>query len=126
MAGQNTRFYVDKRRGKVLGVCAGISDYWGADVTLIRVLAVVSPFVLGPLALLAYFIIAWMAPNRPRELDQLDPQEKEFWQKVRKNPKRSARMVRGQFRELDRRLANVEAYVTSPDRRLAREIDSLR
>jgi phage shock protein C len=126
MAGQNTRFYVDKRRGKFLGVCAGIADYWGADVTLIRVGAVLSPFIIGPLVLLAYFIIAWMAPNRPRELDQLPPEEKEFWQKVRKNPKRSARMVRGQFRELDRRLADVEAYVTSPDRRLAREIDSLR
>ena len=126
MHGQNTRFYLDKDHAKVLGVCAGIADYWGVDVTLVRILTAVSPFVMGPLTLIAYFLVAWMAPARPRELDQLPPAEKEFWQKVRKNPKRSARMVRARFREIDRRLANAEAYLTSPDRRLAREIDSLR
>ena len=126
MAGQNTRFYLDKQHGKFLGVCAGIADYWGVDVTMVRIGTVISPFVIGPLVFLAYFLIAFMAPNRPRELDELAPAEKEFWQKVRKNPKRSARMVRARFREIDRRLADVETYLTSPDRRLAREIDSLR
>ena len=126
MTSLRTKFYLDKQNAKWAGVCAGIADYTGVDVTVVRMGFVLGCFFSGGNLLLAYFIIAWMAPNRPRELDQLDPEEKEFWQKVRKNPKRSARMVRGQFRELDRRLADVEAYVTSPDRRLAREIDSLR
>ncbi|MDB5667893.1 MAG: phage shock protein PspC [Alphaproteobacteria bacterium] len=125
MAGQNTRFYLDKEHGKFLGVCAGIADYWGIDVTLVRIGAVVAALVTG-WPVLVYFLIAFMAPRRPHELDELAPAEKEFWRKVRKNPKRSARMVRGRFREIDRRLADVETYLTSPDRRLAREIDSLR
>jgi phage shock protein C len=125
MAGQNTRFYLDKEHGKFLGVCAGIADYWGIDVTLVRIGAVVAALVTG-WPILVYFLIAFMAPRRPHELDELAPAEKEFWRKVRKNPKRSARMVRGRFREIDRRLADVETYLTSPDRRLAREIDSLR
>ena len=32
-----TRFYRDKRRGKLMGVCAGIADYTGFDVNLVRV-----------------------------------------------------------------------------------------
>jgi len=32
-----TRFYRDKRNGKVMGICAGIADYTGFDVALIRI-----------------------------------------------------------------------------------------
>ena len=31
-----TKFYLDKRNGKVMGVCAGIADYTGLDVTLVQ------------------------------------------------------------------------------------------
>ena len=30
-----TRFYRDKRNGKIMGVCAGIADYTGIDVTVV-------------------------------------------------------------------------------------------
>ena len=52
--------------------------------------------------------------------------EKKFWQGVRANPRRTARDVRSRFREIDRRLADVETYVTSSHGRLAREIEQLR
>ncbi len=45
---------------------------------------------------------------------------------MRANPRRTARDVRSRFRELDRRLADVETYVTSSNNRLAREIEQLR
>ena len=32
-----TRFYRDKRNGKVMGICAGIADYTGFDVSLVRI-----------------------------------------------------------------------------------------
>ncbi len=32
-----TKFYLDKRNGKIMGVCSGIADYTGIDVTLIRI-----------------------------------------------------------------------------------------
>ena len=35
-----TRFYRNKRHGKVNGICAGISDYTGVDVTLVRIMLV--------------------------------------------------------------------------------------
>ena len=55
-----------------------------------------------------------------------DPDQKKFWQGVRANPRSTARDVRSRFRDIDRRLADVETYVTSSNNRLAREIEQLR
>ena len=50
-----TRFYLDPARGKVKGVCAGIADYVGVDVTWIRVGAVLLTGVGGfPWTIVAY------------------------------------------------------------------------
>ena len=127
MGGPKTRFYRDKVNGKVCGVCAGISDYFGVDVTIIRIVFVAAAMLTG-IGIPLYFIAAWIAPvkNDAARQYERDPEAKKFWQDVRKNPRRTARAVRGRFREMDRRLASVEAYLTSPDRRLAREIDQLR
>ena len=127
MAGPRTKFYRDKRNGKWAGVCAGFADYFGVDVTLVRIGFIVATLLTG-WGFLVYIITAWTAPvkNELTVASDRDPAEKKFWQQVRKNPRRTARAVRGRFRELDRRLASVEAYVTSPDKRLAREIDQLR
>ena len=130
MAGPKTRFYVDKRHKKLTGVCAGLSEYFGWDVTLVRVGAVGSMFLTGPFVPLAYVLASWIAPTRPAEVEQElklhDGEEKEFWRQVRNNPRATARSVRLRFRDIERRLAHTEAYLTSPDKRLAREIDQLR
>ena len=126
MTSPRTRFYRDKQAGKWAGVCAGIADYTGIDVTIVRIAFVIATIMGSGFPILAYFIIAWMAPKKPSDLYISDPEEKKFWQGVRANPRRSARLVRSRFRELDRRLADVEAYVTSSNSRLAREIEQLR
>ncbi len=128
MAGPRTRFYVDKRHKKVAGVCAGIANHFGIDVTLVRVGTFASMFLVGPFVPVAYVLTSWLSPTRPHELEleEADVQEKKFWQKVRSNPRASARSVKARFRDIDRRLAHAEAYLTSPDKRLAREIDQLR
>lgn len=45
---------------------------------------------------------------------------------MRSNPKRSTAEVRSKFRELDRRLADIETHYTSRNTRLADEIEALR
>lgn len=38
MSGASTgRFRLNRQRGKLMGVCAGMADYFGWDVTLVRV-----------------------------------------------------------------------------------------
>lgn len=124
---RRTRFYLDKQNAKWSGVCAGIADYTGIDVILVRIGLVLLTIVGGfPWTLIAYWLTAWMAPAKPIELYGEPPEEKKFWQGVRSNPRRIARDVRSRFRDIDRRLADVEAYVTDSNRRLAREIEELR
>lgn len=121
-----TRFYRDKRNGKFLGVCAGIADYTGFDVTLIRILFIAAVIMGSGAPLLLYFITAFMTDDKPRELESRDVEERQFWQHVRTSPRRGAQDIRGRLRDIDRRLADIESYVTSENRSLAREIEQLR
>jgi phage shock protein C len=124
---RHTKFYLDKQNAKWKGVCAGIADYTGLDVTIIRIGLMAFTFIGGfPWTLIAYWITAWMAPVKPRELAYETPEQAKFWQGVRASPRRTVREVRSRFRDIDRRLADVEAYVTSSNSRLAREIEQLR
>jgi phage shock protein C len=121
-----TRFYRDKRRGKVFGICAGIADYTGFDVNLVRVCFLATVFMSGGGVLPFYFIAAMVTPTKPRELESDDREERQFWQGVRASPARSARDIRSRMRDIDRRLADIESYVTSENRSLASEIEQLR
>ena len=127
MSAKHTKFYLDKENRKWKGVCSGIADYTGVDVTIIRIGLVILTFVGGfPWTLVAYWVAAWLAPVKPRELAFETPEQTKFWQGVRASPARTVRDVRSRFREIDRRLAEVETYVTSSNSRLAREIEQLR
>jgi phage shock protein C len=121
-----TRFYRDKRHGKVMGICAGIADYTGFDVNLVRIGFLASVFMSGGGIIPFYFIAGWMTPTKPREFEHADREERQFWQGVRASPTRTARDIRSRFRDIDRRLADIESYVTTENRSLAREIDQLR
>jgi phage shock protein C len=121
-----TRFYRDKQNGKVFGVCAGIADYTGFDVSLIRVCFLAAVVMSGGSVLPFYFIAAMVTPTKPRTLEVRDTEEKQFWQGVRASPARAARDIRSRLKDIDRRLADIESYVTTENRSLAREIEQLR
>ena len=120
-----TKFYLDKQDAKWMGVCAGIADYTGIDVTLVRVGIAVLTCVTSGWVLLAYLIAGYVAPKKPTGLYDT-PEDAKFWQGVRANPKRSTAEVRSKFRDLDRRLADIETHYTSRNSQLAQEIESLR
>lgn len=121
-----TRFYRDKQNGKILGVCAGIADYTGFDVALVRICFLAAMFISGGSILPFYFIAGWISPTRPRELENDRREDRQFWQGVRASPTRAARDIRSRFKDIDRRLADIESYVTTENRSLAREIEQLR
>jgi phage shock protein C len=125
MSASRTKFYLDKQNSKWLGVCAGLADYTGIEVLWLRLGFVLLSFAMFPINVIAYVLIAWMASNKPQGLYE-GPEDQKFWQGVRANPKRSTSEVRSKFRDIDRRLADIEMYYTSRNTRLADEIDSLR
>lgn len=121
-----TKFYLDKRHGKIMGVCSGIADYTGLDVTLVRIMLAGAVFMSGGSVLPLYFIAGIIADDKPRELAVEDKEDQRFWQGVRQSPTRTARDIRSRMRDIDRRLADIESYVTTENRSLAREIEQLR
>lgn len=126
MSARRTRFYLDKRNSRFMGVCSGVADYLGWEPLTVRLGAVLATLLgLGFLPIV-YLVVGWVADPKPSELydDSLD--EQKFWTKVRVAPQRTMRDVRSSFRDADRRLQNIEAYMTSSNSRLANEIDQLR
>ncbi len=121
---QRTRFYRDKVNGKVMGVCSGIADYTGIDVLWVRLGFVVLAFSMG-WPFLIYFALGFLADKKPPRL-YVDREEQKFWQGVRQSPARTAREVRSTFRDIDRRLAEVEQFYVSGNPRLSAEIEKLR
>jgi len=58
----NNSFTLDRTNGKIMGVCAGISNRTGLDVTLIRVaLVLLTLCALGPIGVVAYLLAGWLA-----------------------------------------------------------------
>jgi phage shock protein C len=60
-----TKFYLNKQDAKISGVCAGIADSTGWDVTLVRIGTVLFTVLISGLPILGYFITAWVASPRP-------------------------------------------------------------
>lgn len=124
MNSPRTRFYRDKVHGKIFGVCAGIADYTGVDALWVRLGFIVTTMFMG-WPILAYLGLGILANKKPAYL-YVDQQEQKFWQRVRQSPARTAREVRAQFRDIDRRLADVESYYVNSNPRLSAEIERLR
>jgi phage shock protein C len=58
-SGNETKVLVRSRKGRmVAGVCAGLADYFGMDVTLVRVIVAVAAVITGGVGVLAY-LAAW-------------------------------------------------------------------
>lgn len=56
-------FYLDKTNKKIAGVCAGLSEYFNIDVTLVRAAFVVA-FIFASFGFWAYIVIWAIAPAR--------------------------------------------------------------
>jgi phage shock protein C len=118
MMNRGRKFYLDRANGKVMGVSAGIAEYTGWDVTLIRIgLVLVTLAGLFPWTVIAYFAAALIAKNRPDGYEAAEGMPR---------LRTSTAELRDSMRDVDHRLAEVESFVTSPNTRLAQEIDSLR
>ena len=125
MTSKHTTLYRDKANGKLLGVCAGIADYTGINVMWVRIAALLLIPMIGPIVLGAYFVSGLMLNKKPPHL-YVDAEEQKYWQRVRQSPKRTAREIRARFRDVDRRLAEVETYYVTSNPRLSAEIERLR
>jgi len=120
-----TTLYRDKQNAKLMGVCSGIADYTGVNVLWIRLAMMVLCFMTSGGVIPFYFIAGLALNKKPAEL-YVDRDEQKYWKRVRQSPARTAREVRARFRDIDRRLAEVETYYVTSNPRLSAEIERLR
>ena len=60
----NGRFLINRRDAKIMGVAAGLSDYSGIDPLLIRLGLVAATLITGPVMILLYVLVGWLAPRQ--------------------------------------------------------------
>ena len=125
MNSPRTTLYRDKHNAKLMGVCSGIADYTGVNALWVRLGFLVLLFTVAPILLPAYFLAGMLLRKKPPHL-YVDKEEQQYWQRVRQSPKRTAREIRARFRDVDRRLAEVEHHYVSSNPRLTAEIERLR
>lgn len=125
MNSPRTTLYRDKQNAKLMGVCAGIADYTGVNLLWIRLAAIAMIFMSSGGIIPFYFIAGVLLNKKPAHL-YVDHDEQRYWQRVRQNPKRTAREIRARMKDVDRRLAEVETFYVSSNPRLTAEIERLR
>jgi phage shock protein C len=118
------RLYRDTERGIFFGVAAGLADYVGVSPWLIRLALVVAVFPFTFPVLVGYLVAGFALKPRPVGLYRSEA-EAEFWRAVRTEPERTGHDLHLKFADIERRLRQAEAHVTSREYRLKREIGEL-
>ena len=60
----NNRFLINRQDAKILGVAAGTADMTGIDPLIIRLGFVAATLITGPVMILFYLLVGWLAPAR--------------------------------------------------------------
>lgn len=64
---RNGELYRDKSKAKIAGVCAGLGDYFGIEIWLVRILTVTAFLLLaGPFMLVAYVAAWFILDEKPK------------------------------------------------------------
>ncbi|MDR1067493.1 MAG: PspC domain-containing protein [Clostridiales bacterium] len=65
------KLYKSRTDVKIDGVCAGVAEYFGCDVTLVRLIYVVFTLFFG-MGVLMYIIFAIVMPRKPLDFADAD------------------------------------------------------
>lgn len=129
------RFARDADRALLAGVCAGIANYFGFNLRVTRLLAVIGFFVAMPFTLITYFAIVLLVPaesnrhgyelrccgrRRRRRMSRRERKEA-----AAESEREAAETISRRAKSLDERLARIEKYVTSTRYDLDREFRKL-
>ena len=115
------RLYRDKDNGILAGVCAGLANYFGLNRRGLQLVVAVSTLFFFPFVVPAYIVLAIILPQKPGDLYENESQEK-FWRSVSMAPSDVFSNLSHRFRELDLLLQKMEAYVTSREFEMDREL----
>lgn len=130
----------DGERGKIGGVCAGLANYFGWEVWLVRIIAVGALLLSSKLTLVAY-IAAWIILDKAEPGATRGPVHEQtrnetladgrtvevktrVWE-AGQLPREALPELAASFAELDDSVQRMESYVTSEQYRLRQEFNRL-
>ncbi|MAF47762.1 MAG: envelope stress response membrane protein PspC [Rhodospirillales bacterium] len=112
--------YRDPENGMIMGVCAGIADYFGVSAGGVRIVMVIALFFFTVPIFVGYFIAGFLLKPKPPGL-YADADEEDFWRRTRVDPHRTVTDIQQKYRAVERRMRAAEAYVTSSEFKLKRD-----
>lgn len=117
------RLYRDREHAMLAGVCAGLAEYFGLNRCGVRIatvlLMLIPPFFA--FVVITYIVLALVLKPKPADLYET-PEQAEFWRGVNNAPSDVFGRLSHRFRELNLRLERMEAYVTSKEFEIDREL----
>lgn len=136
----------DDRNGKVAGICAGLADYFGWELWLIRIVLVASVLMGFGGFLVVLYIAGWFVLEKksvaerrmanqpygfsneqfqaPTVVDKPVELKTRVWQRG-ESPRQALIHLNQQFEHIEQRIRHIETYVTSNKYQLDREISRL-
>lgn len=116
------RLYRDRDNAMIAGVCAGLAEYFGFNRRGVRLVTALSALFFMPFVIVSYLVLAILLPIKPQG-GIVDDEKADFWRDVSNAPSDVFSNVRHRFRELDKRLQRIEAFVTSREFEIDRELN---
>lgn len=123
--------YRDPINGKLSGVCAGLANYLGLEVWLVRIL-VISAALLGGsfLVILAYVAMTFMLEKQPTQYVESLKTKQEH--KLKNKPWEQGQSaeslldtLESDFNKMESTVRSMEAYVTSDSFKVNREFKNI-
>ncbi len=126
-----SELYRDPVNGRLSGVCAGLANYFGMEVWIVRIL-VISAFLLGGsfLVVLVYFAMTLMLEKTPENYRDNVQATREHtlknkpWQSGQSASELLFTLERD-FNQIESKIKTMEAYVTSESFKVNRAFKNL-
>ena len=141
------KLYKNPDRAKLCGVCAGLSEYFGFETWLVRLVTVSFFLFSGGSALIAYFVACFILDPKPgsvsnrgcfgherkkrsssnyanSEQRQYRASVKDVWKKGAA-PSETLQGLETSFHQMETKLQGLESYVTSNKYQLDKEFQNM-
>mgnify|MGYP006177031451 CR=1 FL=1 len=136
MSNKRRELLRDDRNGKIAGVCAGIADYFGWELWLVRVVVLASVLLGFGGILPVLYLVGWIVLEKKSVAEQRSGEpvraaaerpvevKTRVWQRG-EAPKQALGHLQQQFDHIEVRLRQLEKHVTSHKFQLNREFRRL-
>jgi phage shock protein C len=133
--------YRDPKNGKIAGVCAGVAEYFGWELWLVRIITITGFLLSGSFFVVAY-IAGWFILDKKPEgsivsaasnkfkdvkdeiLEKSIEVKEKVWQ-AGEPPRQALHDILSKFDGVEEKLQKMEKHVTSPQFTVSREINKL-